>query len=78
MGLTRVSVHLADLRSEKMSRMEKRDGQSGNEIVPAVRKNSSAQTAAKESEQAEERAVDCEQKHASHTFVSMCRTERDC
>src|SRR5438045_3984515 len=58
-----------------MTRMEKRDGQSGNEIVPTMRKNSSAQTAAKKSKQAKERAVDCEQKHASRTFVSMRRTE---
>jgi hypothetical protein len=58
--------------------MEKRDGQSGDEIVPGVRENSGTQTATKESEKAKERAVDRQEKHTPHTFVSMRGTECNC
>ena len=64
--------------SQKMTRMERRDGQTGDEIMPTVRENSGAQTATKESEHAEERAIYREQKHISNAFVSMRSAKRNC
>src|ERR1039458_1567312 len=62
--------------SNDVTRMEKCERQSSDEIVPAMRKNSGAQASSKKSKQAEERTEDREQKHAPHTFIPM-RTAED-
>ena len=69
---------LRPLRSQNVMRMEKRDRQSRNCIVPAVSKNSCAQISSKQCKQTEERAEHREQKHRSRSFVPMRRTKHHC
>ena len=68
---------IACLMSEKMSRAEQSERQTGDEIVTCMREDAGAEAAAMESEQAEEHAEDGEQDHAAHALIAMRRTEDD-
>src|SRR5258708_19874564 len=57
--------------SHDVMRFQQCEHQSSEEIVPAMRENSSAQTASKESEQTEECSEDRKKNHVARALVSM-------
>src|SRR6266568_1526208 len=64
-------MQFAHSPSKKMSRMQKCDRQSGDEIVPTVCEHSRAQAATKECKHAEERSINCQQEHGAYAFISV-------
>src|ERR1700727_1725361 len=61
--------------SQKMTRVEKRDHQSRECIVPGVRKNSCAQVSSEQREQTEKRAEHGQKKHCSRSFIPVRDTK---
>src|ERR1700749_5171479 len=62
---------LAPRRSQHVMRVKKRDHQSGESIVPAVRENSRPQIFPKQREQTEQRAEFCQEEHCARSFIPM-------
>src|SRR4051794_32784769 len=63
-------------RSQFVMRVEYGHQQTCANILPRVRKNSGTQTAAKDSEQAEERSEDGKQNHVARALVSVRGAEQ--
>lgn len=61
--------------SENVARAEPREGQTDKKIVPGMREDARAKTAAVESEQTEEHAEGGEQDHAARALIPMRAAE---
>jgi hypothetical protein len=64
--------------SQHVTSMKECDRQTGNRIVPTMRKHSCSQISSEERKQTEKRAEGRQQEHRAHAFISMSCAEHQC